>query len=91
LLPGISSPSPDGLAWCDPAYDSDGLKHILGVPRWGRHADNELASGREQHASRGEVEAADLVIAQPVLHESQQPASDGDAGLCFPRRAVRAW
>ena len=48
-------------AWCDPASDADGLKHLLGVLRWRRHADSELASGRERGDSRGGVEAADLV------------------------------
>ena len=69
-------------AWCDPTIDADGLKHFLGQHHGCGHADNELASGRERNlSSRGGLQAADLVIAQPVEHEGQQFASDRDVGF----------
>ena len=83
-LSGISSPSRVvGMVRSD--VDADGLKHFLGQHRDGcGHADNELASGRERNlSSRGVLQAADLVISQPVVDEGQQLARDGNVRLLF--------
>ena len=71
-------------AWCDPTFDADGLKHFLGQHRGCGHADNELASGRGRNlSSRGGLQAADLVITQPVEHKGQQLPSDRNVGFLF--------